>query len=187
MTVREILSLASQFLNKEDDFKADILASGTTINSDNFKELFNALNIVYSEIATDYFPLMIEEEIDIQNNKIYFDDLTKNVKDIYSITSIDKSISYRFKTFENYLNVFAAGRVTITYSYIPKQLVIADDIPTFSGKISARTMAIGVVAEYLYISRVFDEAEVWHKRFVESINANLSKKGVIKMPKRKWI
>ena len=186
MTVKEVLTLASQFLNKEDDFE-DYIAGVDSFPSKSFKVLLNALNIINSEIANDYFPLMIEEEIDIQNNKIYFDDLTKKVKDVYSVSSLDKSMSYRFKAFENYLNVSAGGRVVITYSYVPEVLILTDELATFGGKISARAFALGVAAEYLYINGIFDEAAVWHKRFIDSIIANQSKKGIVKMPKRKWL
>ncbi len=187
MTVKEVLTLSSQFLNKEDELKDDIASGGESSGTKTFKTLLNAVNIVNNEIASDYFPLTIEEEIDIQNNKIYYDDLSKNVKDIYTITSLDRSMSYRFKTFENYLNVFAGGRVVITYSYFPEQAAAQDILTTFGGKVSARTFALGVVAEYYFISGIFDEAQVWHKRFVDSINSNLSKKGIVKMPKRKWL
>lgn len=187
MTVKEVLTLACQFLNKEEDFKDDLEKSIIDQTSKNFKVLFNSLNIINNEIASDYFPLMTEEEIDIKNNKIYYDDLTKIVKDIYSIQSIDKSTSYRFKTFENYLNVYAGGRVLVTYSYIPSDLKLTGNISNFGGKITARTIALGVVSEYCFINGIFDEAQIWHKRFVDSIFANLSKKGIVKMPKRKWL
>ena len=188
MTVREVLTMASQFLNKEEEFSAFIKNdNGDSVGTKSFKVLFSALNIVNNEIASDYFPLFYKQEIDVTHNKIFNIDLNQELKDVYKISSLDNSVSYRFKTFDNYIEVGANGKMNITYSYLPQKISMTDDLPNYSGKISVRTFALGVAAEYCFISNIFDEAEVWHRRFVDSIKNNLSKKSHITLPKRKWL
>ena len=170
MTVREVLVIASQFLNIEDDVKEYIAQDdGVENGSKTFKTLFNALNIVYKEIASDYFALMTEEEIMVQNNKIFYFDLKNEPKDIYSISSIDNVSKYKFKTFDEYVKLSCNGLVKIVYSYMPKDVKITDLLQTFGGKITTRTFALAVASEYCFISNIFDDAKVWHERFCESI------------------
>ncbi len=187
MTVKEILTMASQFLNIEEEVKNYLQSDSEENVSATFKVLLNSLNIVNNEIASDYFPLLHCEEIDIQNNKIFYEDLAKEVKDVYSIKSLDESSEYRFRCYDEYLKVNAGGRVKIVYSYNPPLLHLTDNAFSFGGKINTRAFALAVASEYCYIKNIFDEAKVWHERFEQSLQNNLSKKGNLILPKRKWL
>lgn len=186
MKVKDVLTKASQILNIESDMKVQIEATTRPTLSAQFNMLYNACMIAYEELATDYFPLLSSEEVVVQNNKIYYTDLAKDVKDIYRIEGIDGKI-FRFKCFPDYCYVGGAGNVKVLYSYIPQEPEWGGDFSNFCGKVTTRSFAFLVASEYSFIAGFFDDAKIWHKRFCDSIRAKQSKKGPIFLPKRKWL
>ncbi len=187
MTVREVLTMATQFLSIEDEMKDYISSDDYTSGNKQFLTLYNALNLVYQELASDYYPLTKTQKIDVQNNKIFFSDLGENVLDVLSIKSSFDGLSYKFRVCEDYLYVGAKGEVEIVYSYIPTKLFANDSIENFGGRISPRTFALGVVYEYCFVSGLYEDAAMWHKRFCDSIKAGSTKRKNIIIKERGWV
>lgn len=185
MKVKEVLTKATQLLNIEVEMKSCI-ASDKKSSDSRFTALYNACMIAYEELATDYFPLLVEEELVVENNKIFYTDLAKNIKDIYRIDGIDGKM-FKFKCFPDYCRVFGNGSVKVTYSYVPQEPEWGGEFDNFCGKVTARSFALLVASEYSFISGFFEDAKIWHKRFCDSLRTNQTKKGQIYMPKRKWL
>ncbi len=186
MTVKEVLIKATQFLNIDEELSSDLALDTISSNNRQLVTLFNASLLAYEELATDYFPLLKRESVVIENNKLYYDDLTKTVKDIYRIGGIDGKI-FRFKCYPDYCYVAGEGNVDVTYSYVPVAPTFAGAFDNFCGKVSVRSFALLTAAEYCFINGFYEDAKIWHKRFSQSIKANMSSRAHFVMPKRKWL
>lgn len=197
MTVIQVLKLASVFLNCEQEF-APLLETDTDqdsnenslvdeITKNHFNRLLTSLNLCYSEIAIDYLPLLYCQRITVQNNKIYLSDLTKELKDVYAITSIDDKKRFKFKLYADYIQTNVNGVVDILYSYVPSELTLNSDINNFMGRISTKCLALGTVKEYCYLEGLYDDALLWEQRYKDSLKIETRTKAEIVMPKRRWL
>lgn len=186
MTVKEVLNMAAQLLNIDSELSGLINQEVMSSESKKLVSLFNSAVMAHEELALDYFPLLKREEIIVENNKLYYADLSKEVKDIYSIDGIDGK-SFTFKAFPDYCHVFGNGNMTITYSYVPAKIDFGGKIENFCGKVSCKMMALLVASEYCYMQTMYEEAKMWRERFEDCIKNNMSKKSNIIMPKRAWL
>ncbi len=188
MTVKEVLTLATAFLNLQTEFEGLIngVGSADARTQKEFDNLQLALNLCYQDIAQNYLPLLYTQELTIENNKIYLSDITKELCQVYSITSIDGKKGYKFKVFDNYIDTNVNGLVKITYSYVPVKLNLNDTINNFAGRISKKCLAMGTVSEYCYISGLYEDAALWGERYKDDLKTETRKRGEIVLPKRRW-
>ena len=63
---------------------------------------------------------------------------------------------------------------------------LEDEIEFFNG-LSARIYAYGVASEFLLVSGVSSDAEIWEERFKESLFMLSRKHGEHLLPKRRWL
>ncbi len=188
MTIKSILKTACLFLNKEELCdKIDI--DDMSILSDSEKEqilfLLKCLNLVYQEIATDYFPLLNKEVITTTDGKVLFSNLQKEFLEVISLKDCNGQ-KVRFRSFPSYLET-AAEKVEIVYKYLPSDLEsLTSTMETFSNKVSEKTFAFGVAMEYSFINGLYEDAQIWEKRFKDALFIRSCKKSNIKLPVRRW-
>lgn len=184
MQVKQVLKTASVMLNLADEFQ--LIFDGGSVDSQTQKEfdkLLTSLNLCYLEVCSDYLPLLEQESIFADNGKIFFTQLNKSVCQIISIkTQNGKNV--KFTLFPNCIKTNYDGYLNITYSYIPSTLTLNDN---FDISITEKCLSMGTCAEYCFINSFFDDAEIWDKRFKESLQLSLKKRGGIKLPKRRWL
>lgn len=190
MTVKQVLHLASIYLNCEQEF-ATLIDGETeeqnTIIATQFNRLLTSLNLCYNEIALEYLPLLVTQKIVVENNKIYLMDLSKELKDVYSITSLDDKKSFKFKVYADYISTNVNGAVKITYSYVPDELTLNSSINNFLGRVSVKCLALGTAKEYCYLEGLYDDANIWEDRYKNTLKIQTRKKAEITLPKRRWL
>ena len=192
--VVDVLKIASLFLNLEKEFEPyfeRILAGETnfTENSETIEEMklcLKCFNLVYQEIANDYFPLKVEEKVTPNDFKVYFKDFSHKAKDIYSIFECETRRRLKYKEMLDYIFVGTNNKVKVVYSKQPSEFMFADLFEDFNGRISAKCLALGVASEYCFIKNFFDEAQVWEQRFKNALKVEGRKKGEILLRKRRW-
>ena len=188
MNIKNVIKLACLFLGKEDLENTTALGGSAEITSAEEKELnmlLKCLNLACNQIATDYVNLLHTEEVVTDNGKIDFSNLSKNLLEVKSLTDQN---GYR----QNYVlypehMLTKCDKVIITYSYEPNAIENFEESIAFSKKVSARTLAYGVAMEYCFISGLYDDAQIWEKRFKDSLLVRNSKKTEMRLPSRRWI
>lgn len=192
MEVKQILELACVFLGKEelleDEYFLTEVPQDYVPDENRSKKidfLLKCLNLVYEQVAKDYIPLICEEEIEFENQKFYYKDLSKRIYDVLSLKS-KNGRDIRYKLFPTFIYA-DAKKAVITYSYAPEKLERNSQLDFFDVKVPARVFAYGVAMEFCFIESLSDEATIWEKRFKDAILIAMRKKSIIRMPSRRWI
>ena len=67
-----------------------------------------------------------------------------------------------------------------------EDMELTDTVEFFNG-LSARVYAYGIASEFLLVSGVSDDAEIWEERFKESLFVLSRKRGEHRLPKRSFL
>jgi hypothetical protein len=186
--VKEIVKLAAIYLQLEEvlaleTFGGDV-AEADANTAKNLELLVRCLNLVYNELASDYVPLKHSEEVLVEDGEIDINTLEKRLISVLKLANKDgKNVKY--KVYPTAIKI-ENGTYDLEYSYLPNEVELTDSIEEFGGKLTERIIAYGVASEYTLISGLFDEAELWKKRFLDSLIVATGKKSEIKMPARRW-
>ena len=179
MTIKEIIKISATLLGREKVIKHLDGASEqdsetlTTVDC-----LTRCANIVISEIAFNYIPMLKEERARVQDGKIIIEDLTEKFAGVENVLSINGT-PLKFKTNATHISV-NADEVKILYKYIPSNYGLTDTIGYTANQISTVAIAYGVVAEYLLTERAFSESVLWRERFVNTLS-------LVRTPKNKSV
>lgn len=189
MTIKGILKTACVFLQKEDLLEVlelDGTEESTEAQQKEINHLLRCLNLVLSEISTDYIPILKTEKVYCSNGIVEISNLSKKVLDVYKIEN-KFNLTQPFKAFSDRVET-SPGDLKITYSYEPDKLEsLTNSLDEFSQKLSERIVAYGVAMEYCFICGLHDDASIWEKRFKDGLIIAARKKSEIRLPKRRWI
>lgn len=189
MKVKDILETTLVFLGKHEllltsAFDEDITKELTDAQSKEIGFLVRCFNLIYKEVSADYLPLLYDEKIEFNQGKFELSNLTQNILDIFKLCDDDENnISY--KLFPSYIKA-NAEIANITYSYIPENLNLDDEVVLFGGKILPQVLSYGIAREYCLISGDHKEADIWEKRFKDGIFVEMRRKSQIKIKPRRW-
>lgn len=186
MTVKEIVNTAAALLSRE-----DITAYLSGKNTGAVKETLPSINVmvtlanlVISELAGTYIPMVKSEQIKVDGGKIYYTDFSCTPLKIKRVCdSQGRELSYNENAL--YLEVNASN-VVVEYQFVPPNYDLNDEIGYTDTEVSCGTLAFGVAAEYSICKGAFDEAVMWHKRYVESVNATRKVKNTA-VKERSWL
>lgn len=194
MKVKEILFLAMEFVGEKQlleklkmqetqtEEKNEIVLSKSEMEK--LESLLLCFNLVNQEIASDYLPFLTKENVEVKGDTIAFSDLSKMVINIYEVK--DKfGFNLHFRIMSNYIKTYCKAK-SVVYSFLPEKMQLEDEIEFFNG-LSARIYAYGVASEFLLVSGVSSDAEIWEERFKESLFMLSRKHGEHLLPKRRWL
>ena len=188
MTVKEIINIACSLLGKtevveylsgeefSDTDKARLLKETAFMN--------DCVNLTINEVATEYIPVVCTEYVNNYGGMIYYSTLASKVLKVLA-TYDNGGNKISFSKFTE--GVKTSSTVNkIEYSYIPPSYTIAETIAFDESTVPARVIAYGVASQVCVTEGRFDEAEIWHNRFVESIK-NLSEPKRARIKGRCWV
>ena len=186
MTVKDVLKTVAMLINRDDVLK--FLNDGYSANYDlvneDVKILVNSYNIVADEIATEYFKLKTVEKIKSYNGVIKCSDFEKNPLAVLSVTN-DKGDKIPCKILPSEILIEETEAI-IEYTYTPDTKGL-DDVSDYSSTpIKSRVIAYGVATEYLLIKGAFEEAMVWHEKYVSALKGSVVKSKIKKLKGRVW-
>ena len=75
---------------------------------------------------------------------------------------------------------------SVKYSYMPVDIEIDEQCPV-SPLVSAKTLALGICAEYTLIQGMYEQSVAYSTRFKEDMRTDVRKKGEIKVKPRRWL
>ena len=147
-------------------------------------DLFTRLtNLVISELAGSYIMMKKTQTLTANKGKIYYKDLNEKVLKILAVKdTLGKEIAFKDK-FE-YAEI-SAEKAVVTYAYMPANYDISSEIGYSEEQVQPKLLAMGVCAEYCVVKGRFDEAVMWHERYVQAISEKCLPKNK-KVKERSW-
>lgn len=172
MKVKEVLKSASVMIGREDVAKYledDSVEVGVnTLPTVNV--LVSLLNLVVGELAGTFIPMIKREKVKAVGGKIYYAALSERCVKVVGTYLLDGSqTDYDFTP--EFMRVYA-DEILVEYEYIPPNYDLAGDIGYTEKEITASTLAYGLCAEYCISQGDFDQAVMWHERYVDSISCH---------------
>ncbi len=187
MVFEEIIKNTALMVGREDvvnyiNYETDLTGKDTypTLNL-----MTNLLNLVIRELAGTFIPMVKVESVQAENNKVYYKDLNETclkVKKVYDEfgNEINFSITPEYLKVDN-------QNIKVEYEYIPPNYYLTDKIGYTEKDISQTALCYGLASEFCICKGNFEEAVMWHDRYVNSICAQRKiKNGFIKERNFVW-
>ena len=127
---------------------------------------YGCINMVVSEIASDYIPVEFEEEVEVDNGIIPYDKLSKRLINLKNITK--NSTKIVTKMYPNEILVKADGLVKVCYLYMPEEVKLGDSIE-LSPKVTTMLIVYGALGEYCLLQGRYEDANLYDKRYREML------------------
>lgn len=131
--------------------------------------------------------LITQETVTLENGKIDISKLSKKLNKVLKIFCNGKKLNY--KVLDNFIvldNAIDYNNIEIEYSYFLPYIETLNDETNLQNLIKLRTFALGVASEYCFISGLFDDAEIWNKKFLQELNEDRKSIKNFITPKRSW-
>ncbi len=187
MKAYEILKRAGVYLSLSETENLPTISESDTRAQTECNTLLFCLNEVLSELATDYFPQIIEEEYQLVSGKINFDELSKSINKLHAVKNSRNE--YLKFTLNNQSAVVETGqrKVIVRYSYLPNTLSsFLDDIDFEALGVTTRLIALGVATEYCLYKGKLNEANMFETRYHDAIKAGLTPTRSLSIKPRVW-
>lgn len=183
MKVNDVLKIVLLYLGYIDEY--DLSREDTYNHPDKvLSSLIRCINLVNSELTSDYLPLVTLENVEEINNEILYENLNKPIINILSIKQ--NGVELMYKALPDRLLLDTSGIVEVVYSYLPEYVNYGDEIE-YKSRITARTFALGVCAEYALINNLFEESIAFERRYKDALKIAVRKKSEIRVKARRWI
>ncbi len=189
MKTKQVLNMVCVFLGKEDLLSCPYFTeSDEQVTQDQQKELdmlLRCLNLVTSEISTDYLPIYKTKEITLNDGEFDLKDIDEN---IFQIVKLEDEFgnSCKFKIIGDTIKA-SVTNCKIIYTSFAQKATLDGDVETFSCTMPDRVLAYGTAMEYSFISSLYDDASVWESRYKNALLCLSQKKHNLVMPKRRWL
>lgn len=186
MEVEKIVNFVANLLKITELASESIFEDLTLLSAQTQSDLnliVNCINLTASEIATDYLPIVFEEDIVVLNNQFDLKNLSKTILKPMELKFGLQNAFY--KVIDNKL-ITKCGNYTLKYSIMPDTFELDDDIICFSSALSLAVFCYGVCANYTLIGGSYEESSLWESKFKDGILVAGRKNKEIKMPQRRW-
>ncbi len=182
MQLKEAIQICLTYLGDED---AGI--NSQTAQHPKLKLLVKCANLVIKEIAGEYLPLIEEEVVDVKDGRFSFESMLHKVCEIRAVVDEQSGLASDFYHSPTHcvLTNKDVQRARVKYSYIPLDIDIEEECP-LPPLVSAKTLALGICAEYSMISGMYEQSVMYSDRFKEDMRTATRKKGEIKIKPRRW-
>jgi hypothetical protein len=149
-----------------------------------YSGMMRSYNLVESEIATDYAPIVCEQKIACVNGKVAYDSFSR--PPAYIIGAFDRfGQKVKIRLYSDYFTV-AKGEYTVRYAALPRTKTMEDECE-LAASITERTVAYGVAAEYCVQNSLYAEHAVWDKKYKEAVAAAYRLRPTKRIRSRRWM
>lgn len=176
MKLKEIIRISAGFLGLE---KVVSVLDNNTIADEYTQSLINRLvnltNLVTGEMSNTYLPLSFTEEVSVIKDNVSYTELQKQIVKILSVADVSGN-ELQYKQDRKAVYIYNASKAIITYQYVAENYELNDELDYSESEISKGVIAYGVCAEYCLTERRFEEAVMWHERFVNGLKEKICPK-----------
>lgn len=183
MKVKNIMIKAARLLGNADNVQSYLSGVGTS-GKEQADLLLTCFNLVENELALDYIPLIKEETFTLTNGKLAYSKFSSSVVRILRVEDKNGE-TVPFRLFASYMEA-DEKTVTVRYAYTPVEKTINSESEYAVG-VSERLLAYGMAAEYCTALGLYEEANVWDKKYKEGIEAARRVGTKSKLPSRRWV
>ena len=185
MIFSDIIKSTALMVNREDvvhyiNYETYLTGDDTSLT---INLMTNLLNLVIRELAGTFIPMTKREKIEISDNKIRFGKLTERCLKISGVFN-DEGEKINYSITPEFIAVQGTSAI-VEYEYSPPNYSLNNVIGYSEKDISEAALCYGLASEYCICKGAFDEAVMWHKRYVESVNA-VRKITNAKLKARSW-
>ena len=170
MTVLDVLKTASLYSNISDTLEP-IFNEDETIPSASLAEfavLLGAFNRAVKKIASNYLDCLSASVVTINSDGEFdLSSLSLRCRKVLSLFSGRKKLKFKVKG--DTLFTSFSGIATITFAYIPDDYLSTSDFDPFP-QLDIGTLSMAVASEYAYTKAIYDDAQMWQERFLDSIS-----------------
>ena len=171
MTIKDILKATCAMVGREDVL--DYLNGNTSTTGEDTLDTVNIMtalaNLVIGELAGTFIPMVKRESVVVSDRKVRYADLAERCLRVLAVYNANGEKVY-YKHTPEYI-VVDESTVTIEYEYNPPNYDLNSEIGYREEDISTATLSYGLAAEFSISRGSFDEAVMWHERYVDSVSA----------------
>ncbi len=183
MKVKDVVMTAASLLGLNQQTQPYL--EGETENGKQIVDgLLEAFQLVESELALDYVPLITQERLETENGKAAYEQFSKPVSRVLAVTN-GQGVELAFQIFPTYLQT-DGKEITVKYAYLP-QVKGIDEESDYQSRVSVGLMAYGVAAEYCAAQGLYAESAFWNKKYKESIAKACQNPRGGRMRSRIWV
>ncbi len=146
----------------------DAVAELSDEDKEKKKKLIKCFNDVLFEIATEYYPLVAEEEF--AAGKIPFSAFSKTPLKIRNVFSGEESVGF-VAGIDYIVTDRKSGKVSVVFEYVPEEKIDTDSFDYEKTPYGKTVFCYGIAAEYCLITGRFSEAANWESRFKNAVTA----------------
>ncbi len=184
LQVEDVVMLAAELVGARECVDRALSGKGDEADQSVCDAILRAYNMVESEIATDYAPIVCEQAIHCAQGKYEYDSLKRAPVYIIGVfdglgRAVDVKLSATYFEVKN-------GSYTVRYAAFPVSKDIGDECE-LPCAISERTIAYGIAAEYCVQNGRYAENAVWEKKYKTALAAALKARGGMVMNARRWV
>ncbi len=189
MTVKNVVKLCGELLQY--DFERQIFEDGvdneyirqSMESNKNLKLLTQCVGFCEKELACDYFPLRATQSFD--TNVVKITDFNKTLHEVTKVCDLnDAEVDFVVTTTEVIAKV--KGGIKVEYCYRPQEKSFDDALERGNPKMDERLFAYGAIAEFMFLTGMYDEATLWDKRYKDLIQVASFANKSFKIPQRRW-
>ena len=148
------------------------------LGNTNFNLLFRCANLVAGNIASNYVDTLHTEILDVVDGVLEFSAFTHRPLKIRSV--VVNGMPATFELFMNNIRT-RSGRATVTYAFVPSFKSVEDDAGVLN--VSEHVITFGVLAEFAFVSGMFNEARVFNERFEHALFSKTMRKNSGTLPR----
>lgn len=142
-------------------------------NPDNLPEndvqiclIVKCINMIQSEIATDYLHIETKESVLLTNGSIGYDKLKKRLINLKKVSQNGRKIKARI--FPNEIVCEADGIVDLYYYYLPDDVKIGQ-VLELSPQVTLNLITNGVLGEYCLLQGRYEDSVFYDKKYREML------------------
>ncbi len=182
MLLKEVIMTALTYLGDE-----EVALDGELVRHPKLSLLSRCANIVLKEIATDYLPITIEEEVVVKEGRISYDAFSRRVLEVLTIKDANTQIKSVFRHTPSSLEVVNKDikRAKVKYNCTPADIDLEEQCPV-SPLVGVKTVAMGVCSEFCLIEGMYEQSVMFSERYKEDLRGAVRKKGEIRIKPRRW-
>ncbi len=182
--VKEVIKGAARCLGIEKGVEAYLAGGENEQGGEDTQRLLFCFHRVEEELALDYLPLLVEEEIVTANGVVSYDALSRSVTRILCVED-EWGNPIKHRIYPTYCKA-AAGRLKITYAYLPVKKEIEEE-SDYGGEVGERLLSYGVAAEFALSIGDPSTAEVWDKKYREAVRVAYKATPCKRIRARRWV
>ena len=183
MTVKEVVIAAANLVGGAESVQA-YLDGQNNAGETETNALVRAFNMVESELALDFIPLLVEEKQKVVGGKVAYASLTKKLARIVEARDLDGR-KLAFETFPTALRV-KAKEVIVQYAYLPEEKGLEDGVE-YESRVSKALLAYGVAESYCGSRGLYAEARFWEKKYKAQLTEACGKNRGGRIRARVWV